>query len=98
MNQKRGMITARIKEKSIELLGYEIDQDELRLMPYILFTMLNTQRIDYNKINVEEREILRKWRELGYIGGGISGLGITKEFWDICNEIVFLGYVDLGEE
>lgn len=101
MNQKetqnRGQLTSRIKAKSLELLGYEITQVELRLMPYIQSTMVNFQTLDPNKINQEEREILAKWREAGHIHGGASGLAITKEFWLIINELLFLGYVDLTD-
>lgn len=46
------------------------------------------------KINQEEREILSKWRKAGHIEGGASGLAITKEFWNICSELVFTAYVD----
>jgi hypothetical protein len=95
MNQRRGQLTDRIREKSKQLLGYEISQTELRLMPYIQYVMVNKQRIDPNCVNGEERKILQKWRDAGYIEGGASGLAISKEFWDIINEIVFLGYVDL---
>lgn len=93
--QGRGQLTNRIKEKSKELLGYEINQKELRLMPYILFVMTDNQKIDPNKVNWDERMILRKWKDADYIEGGASGLSITKEFWDIICEIMFLGYVDL---
>lgn len=96
MEQKRGQLTERIKEKSKELLGYEISQTELRLMPYIQYQMCNEQRI--TNINGEERKILRKWKDAGYVDGGASGISITKEFWDIINEIIFLGYVDLFSE
>lgn len=92
--QKRGQLTDRIKAKSKELLGYEMNVTELRLMPYIQYQMMNEQRIDPWKVNEEDRKILQKWREAGHIEGGASGLGITKEFWDIINEILFLGYVD----
>lgn len=93
--QRRGQLTERIKLKSQELLGYEISQVELRLMPYVQYQMCNGQKIEPKNINLEEREIISKWRNKGYIDGGVSGLGITKEFWDIINEIIFLGYVDL---
>lgn len=93
--QGRGALTERIKEKSTELLGYEICKTELRLMPYVVSVMMNNQRIEPSKINKEERRILTKWREARYIEGGASGLAITKEFWEIITEIVFLGYVDL---
>lgn len=95
--QKRGMLTDRIKARSRELLGYEIDTVELRLMPYIQYVMCNDQRIDPRKCNQADRAILAKWREAGHIEGGAGGLNITKQFWDIICEIVFLGYVDIED-
>lgn len=94
-NQKRGELTPRIKEKSKNLMGYEISQDELRLMAYLQYQIMNEQRIDPGKVNSEERTILSNWRKAGYIEGGVSGLGITQEFWDTINQILFLGYVDI---
>jgi len=95
MEQRRGRISDRIKQRSLDLLGYEISQVELRLMPYILNVMMNDQRIDPRKINHEERGILSKWRKAGYLAGGMSLMEVTKEFWDILCEIAFLGYVDI---
>ncbi len=94
----RGALTDRIKERSKELLGYEISKVELRLMPYIIYVMLNEQKINPRKVNREERLILSEWRKTGHITGGATGLALTKEFWDILCEIAFLGYVDLSEE
>ena len=96
--QKRGMLTKRIRETSKKFMGREIDQVELRLMPYILTVMMNEQRIDIAKINQAERDILSTWREAGYIEGGAGGLNITEEFWGILCDIVRLGYVDLDAE
>jgi len=98
MRQGRGQLTQRIKERSKELLGYEIDVDELRLFPYIQYVMVNDQRIKPEHLNQDDRDILSKWRKAGHIEGGMGGLGITVEFWSIICEIVFLGYVDLYEE
>ena len=95
MKQGRGQLTDKVKLKSKRLLGYEISQVELRLMPYIQFTMMNSQKIEIRHINDKERKILSKWKDKGYIEGGASGLLITKDFWDKINEILFLGYVDL---
>ena len=97
MEQLRGRLTERIKEKSVELLGYEMDTTELRLMPYILTVMMNGQRIDPCKCNQDDREILSKWRKAGHIEGGAGGLFITKRFWKIICKIVYLGYVDLSD-
>ena len=95
--QDRGCLTDRIKQKSKELLGYELDITELRLMPYIMYVMVNEQRLDINKCNWQDRKVLKRWREAGHIEGGVSGLIITKEFWDVLCEITFLGYVDLTQ-
>ena len=94
-DQKRGQLTDRIIKKSEELLGYAIPQQELRLMVYVQYVIVNEQHLDIAKVNNEERKILSKWREAGHIKGGASQMGITKEFWDVICEIIFLGYVDI---
>lgn len=93
---KRGELTRRIEDLSKSLLGYEMGLTEFRLMPYILYVMVNEQRIDPNKINADERDILARWRQAGYIEGGASGLNITENFWNILCKIVFAGYVDIA--
>ena len=93
----RGQLTEAVKAKSKELLGYEIGVTELRLMPYVQYVMMNEQRIDPNKCNGDDREILSKWRKAGHIEGGASGLAITREFWDILCEILFMSYVDYDD-
>ena len=93
--QKRGQLTERIKGKSMELLGYEMDTDELRLMAYVQYVMTNNQRIDPAKCNGADRKILSKWRKAEHIEGGASGMRITEEFWNILCSIIFLGYVDI---
>lgn len=93
----RGMLTEAIKVKSKKELGYEIDQVELRLLPYIQFVMMNAQKVDPNKINQEERDIISKWRGMGFIEGGAGGMKISKDFWDSMNEILWISYVCGGE-
>ena len=63
--QLRGQLTDRIKQKSVELLGYEIDRTELRLMVHLQYIMTNEQRIVTRNVNNEELEVLKKWVELG---------------------------------
>lgn len=91
----RGMLTQKIKDYSKKTLGYEIDTTELRLMVYVQYVMVNEQRIDPIKCNQADRDVLSKWRKAKHIEGGASGLAITKEFWNIICEIVFMGYVDI---
>jgi len=96
MTQLRGQLTSRIKKRSKELLGYEISQTELRLMAYIQFVMCNEQKINIASVNQEDRKIMSKWRKARHIEGGASQMGITRHFWDILCEIIFLGYVDIN--
>lgn len=95
MAQGRGQLTERVAAKAKELLGRDIDTTELRLMPYIQYQMMNEQRIDPAKCNGDDRRVLALWHKEGHIERGASGLGITKKFWDILNEILFLSYVDI---
>lgn len=57
----RGMLTDEIKNK------YGIDTKELRLIPYFQYLLLNNMPVDRAKIDAEEREILKRWRDEGKI-------------------------------
>lgn len=95
MEQKRGQLTDRIKNKSEELLGYKIDVVELRLMVYVQYVMTNNHKIDRERINWHEHKILIEWMKKGYLKGELNDLEISREFWDIICEIIYLGYVNL---
>ena len=106
-SQKRGQLTDRIKVRSAELLGYEISRTELRLMAYAQYTLVNDQRLKPEHTNEDNREVLAKWVDKGFVIEGVSArLGrpamsegvkfkVTKHFWDSMLEILWLGYVDL---
>ena len=89
----RGALTKAVQKIAKEKIGREITLRELRLIPYIQYVMLNEQKLEPIKINSEEREVLKKWKEEKYIEGGATGLSITKEFWDFMCEILFESYV-----
>ena len=102
--QLRGQLTERIKKKSLELFGYEISRTELRLLPYIQYTLVNSQKLSPGHLNKEEKEILSGYVKKGFIIDGVSDSGrpmlgttlkVTKKFWDSILEILWLGYVDL---
>jgi len=95
--QGRGQLTEYVQLIATRKFGYEISVTELRLMPYIMHVMMNSQKLDPNKINEEERKILSHWKMEGFVIGGASGMEITKDFWDILCEIVFAAYVDITE-
>lgn len=89
----RGQLTEQIQAKSRELLGREITQVELRLMPYAQYCLMNGQNIDPSRINESERWALSQWREAGWIRGGAVAFDAEKPFWDAMHEILWLGYV-----
>lgn len=92
----RGMLTEEVKAKALEVMGLPIDQVELRLMPYVHYCVINEQAMEPRKVNQTEREILQVWRDRGWLEGGASAGGpqITREFYDILNEIIWVGYID----
>ena len=91
----RGMVTKEINQVAYDLLGLkEISTAELMLMPYVQYTMMNSKKLDPQRMNNEDRAILSQWRSNNWIEGGASGLTITKDFWDAINEILWLGYVN----
>ena len=94
----RGMLTKEINKIAVKMIGRKINQKELRLIPYIQYIMMNNQKLEINKINSEERDILKKWKEENFIEGGASGLSITKDFWNFMCEILFESYVKGGAE
>ncbi len=94
----RGVLTTNVQKVAKERIGREISRKELRLIPYIQYVMVNEQKLEIDKIDSEERKILRLWKDAEWIEGGAGGLSITKEFWDFMREILFIAYVDYGEK
>ena len=93
MGVGRGVLTIEVQEIAKKHIGREIDRTELQLIPYIQYVMLNEQKLYINKINQEERVVLRKWKDARLVEGGASGLLITEEFWIFMCEILFQSYV-----
>lgn len=65
----------------------------VRLVPYIHYLACNGCRIDPNKINHDERQIVSEWRNAGYMEGGASEMvRVSKEFWDMMNQVLWVNY------
>lgn len=79
---KRGQLTEAIKLKAMELLGVEITQREIRLMPYVQYCAVNDGFIDHIRTNSAEREILSRWELLGF--GGFTGSIHDTEDGPLC--------------
>lgn len=90
----RGMVTEEIQELARNFLGREITVTELRLYAYLDYVIKNEQRLDPRKMNQEDRQVLTILRQEEHIEGGVSGLGMTKEFYDYINNILWESYVN----
>ncbi len=89
----RGELTKEANEIAKKHIGREITTKELRLYPYLQYVMMNEQKLDLNKIGNGESKILQQLKKEGHIQGGVTGLFMTKKFWDYLHEILFETYV-----
>lgn len=89
----RGQLTDEIQGLAKGFLGREITTTELRLYPYLDYLMKNEQRIDPQRCNQADKDVLSVLRQEGHIEGGASGLAMTKEFYDYINQVLWYGYV-----
>lgn len=84
----RGVITKTVQEK------YGMTLEEFRLIPYVQYLLVNQEPVDPGKVSGEEREILQKWRDKGYLTFSIQEpLTVSREFWDIMNNFLWDSYV-----
>lgn len=84
----RGKYTEELHNK------YGISPEELRLIPYLQYLLVNHMPVDPNKISGEERRILSKWRDEGHITFSMTDpCTSTKKFWDFISEILYETYV-----
>lgn len=90
---RRGELTDQVRAKMEAFLGRPTSKTELHLIPYLQYVMVNEQVIDPKKINREEREILSLLRTAGHIEGGMTGLSVTREFFDFMCSVLFDAYV-----
>lgn len=94
----RGVVTEEIKIKAASYFPDDITIKELRLIPYIVYAAQNERRIDFKKINVEEKEILDAWEEAGWIKNYHVKIEIRKDFWDFMSDMIYMAYVNFKEE
>jgi hypothetical protein len=94
----RGELTPPLRKFMEEFLGRKTSVRELRLIPYVAYVAVNEQKIEPARINQEERAILRLWKDAGHFEGGMTGVAITREFWDFMNGVQWLAYVAYREQ
>jgi len=94
--QKRGQLTEKVQKRAEELLDRKITRTELRMMPYTQYVMMNEQRYNRANVNEDDKAVMQLWEREGHIKrNAFFSLEVTKEFWDIINEILWIAYVDI---
>ena len=93
----RGALTKEVKAVSKKLLGYSITLQELGLIPYVQYVLLNDRRIEREKVNIEESHILETWETKGFLETSYP-MTVSKKFWNAMCEILFLSYVNIEED
>lgn len=91
--QGRGALTERAKKMTKKLFGYEFNKTELRLIPYVCHVALNSQKIEQDRVNDEDREILKQWEESGWIQVK-PFVQVTQAVWLKFQQVLWLTYVD----
>ena len=93
----RGTLTDKVKAKAVEVLGREISQHELRLMPYVISSMMDYGRLMRERMSDYELDILKDWAKEGLTEGPSGSLKLTEETWVKFAKIVYVGYVALED-
>lgn len=87
------MISRRVQEVAQRHLGRETTVRELRLLPYVLHTLLNSGRFDPRRISDEEREIMDMWRKEHRLEVWRTDAIVPKKgFYNAIVELLWAGY------
>lgn len=91
----RGILTNEIQGKATTFLGRDISQAELRLYPYIDYSIKNgCQGWEFAKLHLEELKILDKLQEEGHLVYTSSKVIVSRKFYDYMQEVLANSYVD----
>jgi hypothetical protein len=92
----RGQLTSNIKAHAKVKYGMVLTTPALRLMPYVLNRLMDGYDLDPSKLNQIDRDVLTEWRSRGWLSGGASkgSLEVSREFWDMMNDIMWSAYID----
>ena len=91
----RGILTTEIQNKANSFLKREISQKELRLYPYIDYSIKNgCQGWSYLKMDEEEIKILSRLYDERHIIYSPKKIIVTRNFYDFIQDILAISYVE----
>lgn len=94
-DKQRGVFSEAERGSADAVLGRQLTEGELRLMPYLIHCAMDQQPVDRSKITPDEKEILKDWTERGICRCYPFNVPVaaTKEFWRLMADAVFDAYV-----
>ncbi|MFR4369004.1 MAG: hypothetical protein ACLT4F_09505 [Clostridia bacterium] len=91
----RGILTTEIQNKANSFLKREISQKELRLYPYIDYSIKNgCQGWSYSKMDEKEIKILNRLYDERHIIYSPEKIIVTRNFYDFIQDILAISYVE----
>jgi len=96
MEKGRGCLNENVQKLAKDFLGHEMTVDELRMIPYVQYLMVNEQKLDPEHMNKSDRDVWAKWKKAGHVDGGMAGMSVTKAFWDFMCNVLWETYVDIN--
>lgn len=92
-------IKADLERKYKAETGLDLNRINLRLLPYVQYTLMNEGIFDRTKLSREESEIIKELHKAGCLRNRSKGkLQCTSTFWACMNEILYYTYVDYEEK
>lgn len=91
----RGILTTEIQNKANSFLKREISQKELRLYPYIDYSIKNgCQGWSYSKMDEKEIKILNRLYDERHVIYSPEKIIVTRNFYDFIQDILAISYVE----
>ncbi len=88
----RGVLTDEVKKVSEELFGYEFNKTQLRLLPYMMYTLMDCENLKREHINQEDKVELEKWEDAKEIYSPMEHFMISSSFYDAMCKILKIAY------
>jgi len=89
----RGEFTVELAWYVLGKYGIAIDVGVLRLMPYLMYLVVNGESVSRRRVKEDEESIIIEMVANGWIKLPYDDLSVTREFYDMANDILWYSYI-----
>lgn len=89
----RGRYDADRAAKHKEFLGRDLTLEDIRLIPYIQYCVVNHNQLDRSEMDANERKLVNDWVERGWLEK-FPHVIPSREFWQFMCDVLFDFYAD----